>query len=406
MNLLVLTPLVPYPPHDGDKLRLYHFLLHLKRKGHQIDLMCLTRVKEDLAQAQALRPLCRTLYIEHLTDWDLAMNMLGGLLLGRSLNVSSYHSPKLRDVLKAYWQNVEGKSIDVVLAHRLRMAPAAFTENPGKPVVLELTDSMISYTGKLKNLKGAPFLRRLAARWDYWFLKTEEVDWVKRSAQSTVISIQDENVLLENGAPMEKLQVVPNGVSIGKKTSSKNAVYPKGRTVVCFVGNMGYAPNEEGALWFLQKIWPWVKAQVPTALFAAVGGNPRKKLKKCHDGQNILVTGWVPEVDPYFTQATVSVAPLRVASGMQNKVAQALSLGVPVVATPQAVAWMNPKGRSFVEAADGKGAFAQKVVEVLKNPRKARAKAVKGKRSILKNYRWENSGRMLEKVLLQVVKLL
>jgi glycosyltransferase involved in cell wall biosynthesis len=123
-----------------------------------------------------------------------------------------------------------------------------------------------------------------------------------------------------------------------------------------------------------------------------------------HDGQSIVVTGWVPEVTPYFTQATVSVAPLRVASGMQNKVAQALSLGVPVVATPQVVGWMGPEGRAFVEEADGEGAFAQKVVEILKNPRKARLTAAKGKMYILKTYRWENSGKMLENILKQVVE--
>lgn len=404
MNILVLTPLIPYPPHDGDKLRLCHFLLYLKKRRHQVDLMCLTRIKEDLAQAEFLRPLCRNLYLEHLNNWDFVMNLLGGLLLGRSLNVSSYHSPRLREVLKAYWKSPGGKSVDVVLAHRLRMSPAAFTENPGKPVVLELTDSMTGYTGKLKELKGADLKRKLAARWDYWFLKSEEVDWVKRSAQSTVISIQDENILLENGAPIEKVQVVPNGVSPDRTITNKNGVYPKGRPVVCFVGNMGYAPNEDGALWFLENVWPLVRAQVPSALFAAVGGNPREKLKKYHDGQNILVTGWVPEVAPYFSQATVSVAPLRVASGMQNKVAQALSLGVPVVGTPQAVGWMGPEGRNFVEEAEGEGAFAQKVVEILKNRRRAKLKAANGKRYILKTYRWENSGKMLENILKQVAK--
>ena len=160
MNILVLTPLVPFPPHDGDKLRLFHFLSYLKRRRHQVDLMCLTRVQADLDQAGALRPLCRSLYIEHLSDWDLLMNLFGGLLLNRSLNVSSYHSPKFMDVLKSYWQTHEGRSVDVVLAHRLRMAPMAFAYNPGKPVILELTDSMAGYTGKLKDLRARPGNRR------------------------------------------------------------------------------------------------------------------------------------------------------------------------------------------------------------------------------------------------------
>ncbi len=401
MNILVLTPLVPFPPHDGDKLRLFHFLSYLKRRRHQVDLMCLTRVQADLDQAGALRPLCRSLYIEHLSDWDLLMNLFGGLLLNRSLNVSSYHSPKFMDVLKSYWQTHEGRSVDVVLAHRLRMAPMAFAYNPGKPVILELTDSMAGYTGKLKDLRGAPWKQKIAAKWDYWFLKREEVDWVRRAAQSTVISDQDENVLLENGAPLDRVQVVPNGVSIKSYRTSKGKLYPPGRPVVCFVGNMGYTPNEDGALWFLDKVWPRVLSQVPNAVFAAVGGNPRERLKKYHDGKSILVTGWVPRVEPYFTQSTLSIAPLRIASGMQNKVAQALGLGVPVVATPQAVGWLGSEGKKFIEIAEGGDLFAEKVAEILKNPRKARAKAPNGKRYILKSYRWENSGRSLEKILLQ-----
>ncbi|HJT25509.1 MAG TPA: hypothetical protein VJ873_13125, partial [bacterium] len=175
MNILVLTPLIPYPPHDGDKLRLYHFLTYLKKRGHKIDLFCLTRVKDDLKYAENLKPLCRTLYTEHVTNQDLFFNLVGGLLIGQSLNVSSHFSPTLREALKTYWQTPEGKKIDVVLAHRLRMAPAAFEGNPGKPVVLELTDSLTSYTEQLKKQKVSRFSRRMAARWDYWFLKREEV---------------------------------------------------------------------------------------------------------------------------------------------------------------------------------------------------------------------------------------
>ena len=91
---------------------------------------------------------------------------------------------------------------------------------------------------------------------------------------------------------MDKVRVVPNGVSKSVRDGIGKEVYPRTSPVVCFVGNMGYAPNEEGALWFMEKIWPTVKAQMPSALFAAVGVSPGKKLKKYHDGQNVLVTGW------------------------------------------------------------------------------------------------------------------
>ena len=415
MNILVLTPLIPYPPHDGDKLRLYHFLHYLKKRGHKIDLFCLTRVESDLRYAEDLRPLCRSIYTEHLNNWDFFFNLIGGFLIGQSLNVSSYFSPKMREALKAYWQTTEGQKIDVVLAHRLRMAPAAFEYNPGKPVVLEMTDCLTGYVQQLKEFPVARFSRRAAAWWDYWFLRREEVDWTEQAYQSVLISEPDTQVLREQGAPEGKITVIPNGVEVkrvgqakrssyAKASKDRERVYPPKRPIVCFVGNMGYAANEDGALWFLREVWPKLKQLVPKAVFAAVGGQPRKALRRFHNGKDILVTGWVPETEPYLLQADVSVTPLRVAAGMQNKVAQALALGVPVVTTPHAVAWLPAKGRDGVIVAGDAESFAQEVAQALKRPNIAKATAKKGQRFILQNYKWNEAGKKLEAILKKAAK--
>ena len=400
MNLLVLTPLVPYPPHDGDKLRLYHFLKELKKRGHQIDLFCLTRIKDDFQYARYLRPLCRKIYLEHLTNWDLFFNLVGGVMLGQSMNVSSYFSPRLRDSLRAYWQSREGRSVEAVLAHRLRMAPMAFEANPGVPVVLELTDSLTAYMERLKDQPGAALLPRLTAWWDHWFLKKEEVDWSRPSAKTIVISSKDAQALMNKGLPAEKIEVIPNGippVSGGKL--KRPEIYPAGKPVVCFVGNMGYFPNEDGLFWFWEKVWPQVKRQVPKALLAAVGGQPKKRLKRLEQPGEFWVTGWVPEVEPYVAQAALTIAPLRVAAGMQNKVVLSLGLGVPVVASPSAVQWMGKDAVRYLAVAENPEAFARAVVEILQKPQKARMKARLGRLYILKNYRWTESGRKMNRVL-------
>ncbi len=404
MNILVLTPLIPYPPHDGDKLRLYHFLRYLKAKGHKIDLFCLTRVASDITQLEELKPLCRQVMGLPIHNADLFFNLLGGMLIGQSLNVSSHFSPDLRDFLKEYWKTQEGQSIDVVLAHRLRMAPTVFEGNPGKPVVLELTDSLAAYTAQLCQNSNARLSRRMAAKWDHWFLQREEVEWTERAARTVVISETDAQVLRENGASADKVTVIPNGVDFQKAGGSKTKRVYASDQVVCFVGNMGYAPNEDGAIWFLKKIWPLVKKEVPGAVFAAVGGAPRKTLTKYHTGKDVLVTGWVPFVEPYVAQACLTIAPLRVASGMQNKVALSLGLGVPVVATPQAVGWLPANHRDGVIVGENEEGLAAQVVKVLKAPRKYQAPAKKGQRYILKNYQWKASGALLEKVLKEAVQ--
>jgi polysaccharide biosynthesis protein PslH len=369
-----------------------------------IDLFCLTRVKYDFQYAPDLRSLCRRLYFQRISNFELFFNLLGGLLVGQSLNIASYFSPKLRDALRSYWQSEEGKGIDAVLAHRLRTAPAAFEYNPGKPVVLELTDCLTAYTQQLKGREGVRLSRRFAAWWDYMFLRREELEWGEKAFQTLIISESDAQVLRELGLPKEKITVIPNGADQKKILKAKRPpIYPAGGKVVCFVGNMGYAANEDGALWFLKKAWPRVKKAVPEAVFAAVGGQPRKRLLKFHNGSDVFVTGWVPEVEPYLKYAAVSIAPLRVAAGMQNKVAFALSLRVPVVATSQAVSWLPPKGREGVIVAGGEDQFAQEVAEAILKPKAARTVAAKGRRFILKNYRWNDSGRKLEKVLKKAI---
>lgn len=401
MNFLVLTPLVPAPPHDGDKLRLYYLLKELKKRGHRIDLFCLTRVKKDLAQAERLRPFCRQLYVEHLGNRDLFLNLLGGTLMGQSLNLSSHFSPRLRDALRAYWKSAAGKSVHAVVAHRLRMGPMAFEANPGVPVLLELTDCLGAYLDQVKGLSGARWTSKLLAYWDQGFLAREETEWGNRAAAAVVISDRDAKALAAGGVSREKIKVIPNGIDLAPRQPrpERPRAYPRDREVVCFAGNMGYFPNEDGALWFHREIWPRVRQAVPSAFLALVGGNPGRRLKKLEKPDEVVVTGWVPEIEPYVAHAQLTIAPLRVAAGMQNKVALSLGWGVPVVASPAAVGWLEPKGRNFVSIAEDPTGFSRAVVEILQKPIPARSLARRGKNFLLKNYPWAESGRKIDELL-------
>lgn len=404
MNLLVLTPLVPYPPHDGDKLRLYHFLAGLRRRGHRIDLFCLTRVKDDLLRADGLRTLCRRIHVEHLTDFDLFFNILGALLTGKSFNVFSHFSPRFRDALRAYRDSGEGARVDAILAHRLRMAPYAFGEGLKRPVVLDLTDSMTLQTANLASARSIRLSRRLAALWDRGVIGEEETEAVRRSSRTLLVSSRDSAYLEGLGVPTGRVTVLPNGVALARGPYPCPPIFPKGDPIVAFVGNMGYPPNEEGALWFLEKVWPLVKAEVPRAVFVAAGGHPRAKLRGRDNGRDVRVTGYLPAIEPYVKHASVTVAPLNVSAGMQNKVALSLALEVPVVATPGALSWLPDTIRGLVMGASDPGAFAQGVVEALIRPARARARARKAARFIRREYRWDRSVALLDRALRDAAK--
>jgi hypothetical protein len=246
----------------------------------------------------------------------------------------------------------------------------------------------------------------MLALWDHRLLKHEELEWSDRAAATVVISSRDAAALVSLGIPPGKIKIIPNGLSlapVSKKTKRPDR-YPLDRPVVCFAGNMGYFPNEDGLVWFHKEVWPRVKQAIPNALLAAVGGQPRNRLKKLETPEEFIVTGWVPEIEPYVAHAQLTIAPLRVAAGMQNKVVLSLGLGVPVVATSAAAGWMDPKGRAFLSVADDPETLAETVIRILQNPVAARAKTQRAKAYVLKNYPWAKSGRRLEEVLKTAAK--
>jgi glycosyltransferase involved in cell wall biosynthesis len=136
----------------------------------------------------------------------------------------------------------------------------------------------------------------------------------------------------------------------------------------------------------------------------AVGGKPSKALLKMDNGRDIRVRGYVPDIHPYLSHADLTVAPLRVASGFQNKVALSLSMGVPVVATPQALKWMPEKESAVWSGGETPEGFAQAVLDGFKRHRANAARAKRSGAALRKAFSWDGSGRMIEKLLRGLTK--
>jgi glycosyltransferase involved in cell wall biosynthesis len=415
MNLLVLTGVNPFPPHDGDKLRLCHLLRQLKRRGHRIDLFILTREDPALLRDDSWKGLVRRVHLEPLSDRELALNLTGGVLTGASLNVSAFHSIRFQQALTAYATSPEGLSVEGVLAYRLRMAPFAehFSRERRKahpramsaPWVLDYTDCLTGYARQAAGSSGIPWLRRASAWWDAPLLSEEEPRWARRADASLVVSESERIELIRLGAPESKVSVVPNGVEgPARSRFPRPALYPEGAPVAAFIGNLGYAPNEDGARWFIRKVWPTVRARVPDAVFAAVGGSPREGLLALDNGRDVRIQGYVPDLAPYLAHASLTVAPLRVASGFQNKVALSLARAVPVVATPAAIRFLPDSARGGVGTAEDTASFAHETVSRLTRPGAYRSSARRAGAVVRRLLSWHKAGSELDRVLRQVVK--
>jgi glycosyltransferase involved in cell wall biosynthesis len=107
---------------------------------------------------------------------------------------------------------------------------------------------------------------------------------------------------------------------------------------VLFTGALWRRENEGGVLWFIERVWPHVRAALPAATLALVGAGASFELAGVANAtEGVELVGEVPDLMPYYQRASLFVAPLFVRGGLKFKVPQAMLCGLPVVATTVAV---------------------------------------------------------------------
>ena len=183
------------------------------------------------------------------------------------------------------------------------------------------------------------------------------------AAQTTLVVNERERDALTAIAPDARVEVVPNGIDL-------DAFAPPGppaeAPVVIFCGVMNYGPNVQAMQWFAHDVWPLVRSARPDAALLIVGSHPTPEVRNLAVGDpSITVTGAVPAVQPYLWRSAVSVAPLALARGLQNKVLEALAAGLPVVVTPQVMAGLPPEAKAGCLEAESACDFAQAVLRTL-----------------------------------------
>jgi sugar transferase (PEP-CTERM/EpsH1 system associated) len=208
---------------------------------------------------------------------------------------------------------------------------------------------------------------------------------IARSSTENVVCTPLELEVFQRQIPGASCVVLRNGVDLERFHPRDNAPQPG---EIVFTGVMNYLPNAEGCAWFVREILPLVRAKRPEARFTIVGSSPTRAVKELAEVPGVSVTGFVPDTRVQLSRAVLAVAPLRIARGIQNKVLEALAMGLPVVGTSPATQGVEGQpGRDFL-VADEAPAFAARVVELLERPDEARALGSRGRAFVEANYDW------------------
>ena len=405
MRLLVLSPVFPDSPCDGDRLRLFHWLRVLGKR-HRVTLLCLADPRRAAdAGPSALGPALAEL---HRVPWPLGRRLLSaGISLPgqRPVTLGAAAAPgmaKAMDALVA-GAKAQGRPFDAVLAYRLKMAPLALRFRG--PRFLDYCDSMTRYTERRAAalaLEGrglrAAFQRGQARRLAAW-----EARCARQFDGGFFNARQDaEAVAAMEPSGARGLHVAANGVDA---RAFKRPAKAPGRTkTLVFVGHLAYPPNSDAVHWFAGKVLPLLRAQDPGLVLEVVGGGAPKSLLALEGTPGLRFTGFVPDTRPHLWSAAVSVCPVRTGAGRQNKLLEAFAAGTPCVATPLAAAGAEAVDQRHLLVAEEPQAFAEAVLRLCREPALGRRLARQAQGLLGKLYRWEANARVLERTMTRAAR--
>ncbi len=355
MNILYLAHRIPYPPNKGDKLRAFRQLERLSR-SHRVWCACFVDRPSDRQYLNALGEFCQNVIAIDVNVLPAKMAGLGHMLRGGTITERFYRNHEMGAALQSLAGNVD---FDVVVAFSSGMAAYALAL-PTRRRVLDLCD--------VDSLKWKDYARSTGppATWAYRTegrrLARKEVEWID-AFDATLLITAAEARHLSADADMSKVRVIGNGVHLPPLRRDRSP----GRSTVGFVGMMDYLPNVDAVEWFCRECWPAVSQQCPSAVFRIVGRRPVRRVQKLSDIPGVHVVGEVQSVQEELARFDVSVAPMRIARGLQNKVLEAMAAALPVVLSPEAAEGIDgTPGRDFFIETDPT-ALASRVTRLLQN---------------------------------------
>jgi sugar transferase (PEP-CTERM/EpsH1 system associated) len=380
VRILYLCHRIPYPPDKGDKIRAFHQLQALAAR-HEIDLFTLADDPADLTQQAPLRNVCASVTARSLHPRLSRLRSLPYLLTQAPLTIPYFRSAELRREVR---RALTRRSYDRIFVYCSAMAQ--YVENAGGiPTVTDLVDVDSDKWAQYAAFTRFPF--SAVYRREGEALRRYERGVCGRSA-CVVVTSEREARLAREISPGTRVHAIPNGVDTDY---FRPPDFRPDEPVVGFTGDMSYFPNQEAVTHFARRVFPLIRGSLPAARFVIVGRNPSTGVRKLGDLEGVEVTGFVPDVRPHLARMRVSVAPLSIATGIQNKILEAMAYEVPVVATSRTAQGLEPETAAAVEIADDPESMAAKVLELLRDPQLAREKGREGRRRVAAEYNWQRS---------------
>lgn len=313
MKILVVAPWVP----TSRRPRSYQFISMLA-ESHDVMVIAAAWSDEEAAEAQGLP--C-AVSVVRLNRLSAILRVVIALVTGKCLQQAYVDAPSLRSRLVAAEREF---APDLMFFNVLRSAHLVrHVAGSGARRVLDLDEFRSAYYAQVK-ARGATAAARLVGAVESRRMQRAEGRAVVDFDVCLVSSPKDIDTSRPDVRLVRSAHLL-DGASLGPAARSSQDIL--------FVGRMSYAANEQALLWFVQEVWPTVRERHSHARLLVVGEAPSPKVRALA-GENIIVTGRVEAIDPFYEKAALAIVPIRMATGVQMKLIEGLASRTPTVATP------------------------------------------------------------------------
>ena len=310
---------IPYPFEKGDKLRAFYQIKHLS-EYYDIYLCAISSSKSIHDEAKkALMPYCKEIKFVHVSVFQKIIGIFQALFTLKPLQVGLFYSFLSKYKVINWFNKVEPDAVFVQL-HRV----APYFQSVNIPKVLDFQDAFSM--GIFRRIKAANFFMKPIYYLEYRLLRSYENKLLNCSPYSSVISDVDQKWI--DPTSKHNLQLVLNGVDL---SYYQHLNYEKNITLL-FTGNMGYLPNIDAAEFIVNQIMPLVWNHFPDATLGIAGANPNARVQSLAS-ERVIVTGFVEDLRDYYGCSKIFIAPMRLGSGLQNKLLEAMAMKIPSITT-------------------------------------------------------------------------
>jgi len=376
MRILFLAHRFPYPPTFGSKVRAFNMIRHLAQ-AHEVTVMAPVRSAAEAEEARGIAAHCASYEAFPVAGWAQLAKV--GITVPTVVSASEayFHSGAMKAAIA---RRVAAGAVDLIVVHCSSVG--RLVEDVALPKLIDFCDvdsrKWLDYTAF------KPFPLSAGYRWEGWRMTVAERR-LARKFDAVTVATAGELATMRDLGMAARADWFPNGVDTDYFTPGTEPFEPE---TITFVGRMDYFPNERCMVDFCREIWPLLRARVAGCRLQIVGALPTPSVRALAQLEGVTVTGAVPDVRPYVRRSALSIAPLAIARGTQNKVLESMAMGVPVVCSSLAAAGVEADPGVHLRVAHGPAQWVEEIARIVGDRRWRASLAEAGRARVCSHHAW------------------